>query len=80
MSMPDDPTPILLARFNQNINAVASAVDEIRIWIERQGDQETSGSIRSYLAILESNSDTIVFGMAELVQLLRPEDQKDPED
>ncbi|WP_341522226.1 hypothetical protein AABC73_01915 [Pseudomonas sp. G.S.17] len=80
MSLPDDPTPILLARFNQNINAVASAVDEIRIWIERQGDQETSGSIRSYLAILESNSDIIVVGMAELVQRWRPEDQKDPED
>ncbi|WP_426115963.1 hypothetical protein [Pseudomonas sp. DSP3-2-2] len=80
MSLPDDPTPILLARFNQNINAIASGVDEIRMWIERQGGQETYNSVRSYLAILESNSDTIVAGMAELIQRWRPEEPKDPED
>ena len=78
MSLPDDPTPILLARFNQNINAIA--LGEVRMWIERQGDQETSDSIRSYLAVLESNSDTIVAGMAELIQRWRPEEPKDPED
>jgi len=80
MSLPDDPTPILLARFNQNINAIALAVGEIRLWIERQGDQETSDSIRSYLAVLESNSETIVAGMAELIQRWKPEEPKDPED
>ena len=80
MSLPDDPTPILLARFNQNINAIALAVGEIRMWIERQGDQETSHSIRSYLAVLESNSETIVAGMAELIQRWKPEEPKDPED
>ncbi|OCR22815.1 hypothetical protein AFK24_22560 [Pseudomonas syringae] len=80
MPLPDDPTPILLARFNQNINAIALAVGEVRMWIEHQGDQETSDSIRSYLAVLESNSDTIVAGMAELIQRWRPEEPKDPED
>ncbi|WP_426117924.1 hypothetical protein [Pseudomonas sp. DSP3-2-2] len=80
MSLPDDPTPILLARFNQNINAIALAVSEVRMWIERQGDQATSDSIRSYLAVLESNSDTIVAGMAELIQRWKPEEPKDPED
>jgi hypothetical protein len=80
MSLPDDPTPILLARFNQNINAIALAVGEVRLWIERQGDQATSDSIRSYLAVLESNSDTIVAGMAELIQRWKPEEPKDPED
>ncbi|HEX8541330.1 MAG TPA: hypothetical protein VF671_06465 [Pseudomonas sp.] len=80
MSLPDDPTPILLARFNQNINAIALAVGEVRMWIERQGDHETADSIRSYLAVLESNSDTIVAGMAELIQRWRPEEPKDPED
>lgn len=80
MSLPDDPTPILLARFNQNINAIALAVGEVRMWIERQGDQATSDSILSYLAVLESNSDTIVAGMAELIQRWKPEEPKDPED
>ena len=80
MSLPDDPTPILLARFNQNINAIALAVGEVRMWIERQGDQATSDSILSYLAVLENNSDTIVAGMAELIQRWKPEEPKDPED
>ena len=80
MSLPDDPTPILLARFNQNINAIALAVGEVRLWIERQGDQETADSILGYLAVLESNSDTIVAGMAELIQRWRPEEPKDPDD
>jgi hypothetical protein len=31
--MPDDPTPALLYRLNQNIMALGSAIEEIGIWI-----------------------------------------------
>ncbi|MDZ5436519.1 hypothetical protein T3H00_28120 [Pseudomonas fluorescens] len=31
--MPDDPTPALLYRMNQNIMALGSALEEIGIWI-----------------------------------------------
>ena len=67
MSLPDDPTAALLLRFNRNINALGSAIDEIRIWIEQRGSTDTADSIRSYLAVLESNSDYISEGMSDLI-------------
>ena len=67
MSLPDNPTAALLFRFNQNVNALGSAVDEIRIWIEQRGSTETSASIRSYLSILEANADSIAEGMGDVI-------------
>ena len=67
MSLPDDPTAALLFRFNQNVNALGSAIDEIRIWIEQRGSIDSADSIRSYLAVLEANADFVSDGMGDLI-------------
>ena len=66
-TLPRDPTAALLARFNRNINALGSAIDEIRLWIEQRGSTEKSDSIRSYLSVLEDNASFIAEGMDDLI-------------
>lgn len=66
MSQFDEIAPVLIARINSNIEALGSAMDEIRIWIKQQGSIETALSIRSYLAVLEENNEAINAHMAEL--------------
>ena len=66
-TLPRDPTAALLARLNRNINALGSAIDEIRIWIEQRGSTQKSDSIRSYLAVLEDNASFISEGMDDLI-------------
>ena len=67
MSIPTDPTPALLVRLNRNINALGSAIDELQMWIAKQGSIDTAASIRAYLTVLEDNADPIAEGMAELI-------------
>ncbi|HEX8542696.1 MAG TPA: hypothetical protein VF671_13425 [Pseudomonas sp.] len=66
-ALPRDPTAALLVRLNRNINALGSAVDEIRIWISRQGDVGTALSIGAYLDVLQENADEIAEGMVDLI-------------
>jgi len=78
--MPDDPSPALLYRINQNITALGSAVEEIGIWIDQRGSTETSSRINAHLQVLEGNTDAIAELMADLIATLRPEKEEDPED
>ncbi|MGF6513055.1 hypothetical protein ABH912_000521 [Pseudomonas sp. BT76 TE3572] len=78
--MPDDPSPALLYRINQNITALGSAVEEIGIWIDQRGSTETSSRINAHLQVLEGNTDAIAELMADLIARLRPEKEEDPED
>ena len=48
-ALPDDPTPALLSRLNQNINALGSAIEEIGIWIDQRGSTETYHRINEHL-------------------------------
>ncbi|MDY7559925.1 hypothetical protein QN366_05015 [Pseudomonas sp. CCC3.2] len=73
MSLPDDPTPALLFRLNQNINAAAAAVEEIGIWIGQRGSTEVSERIAAHLQVLTDNSDFIAEQLVELVSRHRPE-------
>lgn len=43
MSLPDDPTPALLSRLNQNISALKCAIEEMGTWIDKQGSRVVSG-------------------------------------
>lgn len=80
MSVPDDPTPALLASLNQNINALRAAMDEVRLWLDERGAVDAADNIASHLQIIEDNTDSISAGMADLVARWKPEDQVDPED
>ncbi|WP_454838238.1 hypothetical protein [Pseudomonas mohnii] len=80
MSLPDDPTPALLYRMNQNVMALGSAIEEIGIWIDQRGSSEASDRINAHLQVLEGNVDAIAKLMDELVARCKPEEEIDPED
>lgn len=78
--MPNDPTPALLYRMNQNVMALGSAIEEIGIWIDQRGSSEASDRINAHLQVLEGNSDAIAELMADLVARWKPEEEENPED
>nr|WP_319527766.1 hypothetical protein [Pseudomonas laurentiana] len=78
--MPDDPTPALLYRLNQNIMALGSAVEEISIWIDQRGSTDTYERVSEYLEVLADNADTIAELMADLIARWKSEEEADPED
>lgn len=80
MSVPDDPTPALLASLDQNINALRAAFDEVRLWLNDRGEVDAADNIAAHLQIIEDNSVGITAGMADLVARWKPEDPVDPED
>ena len=78
--MPDDPTPALLYRLNQNIMALGSAVEEISIWIDQRGSTDTYERVSEHLEVLADNADTITELMADLTARWKPEEPAEPED
>lgn len=78
--MPNDPTPALLYRINQNVMALGSAIEEIGIWIDQRGSTDASYRINAHLQVLEGNSDAIAELMADLVARWKPEEEENPED
>jgi hypothetical protein len=78
--MPNDPTPALLYRLNQNIMALGSAVEEISIWIDQRGSTETYERVSEHLEVLADNADTIAELMADLIARWKPEEEADTED
>ena len=80
MPLPDDPTPALLHRLNENIMALGCAVEEIGIWIDQRGSTEVSNQINEHLKVLENNSDAIAELLVDLIARWKPEEEEDPED
>jgi len=80
MPLPDDPTPALLSRLNQNIMALGCAIEEIGIWIDQRGSTEVSDRINEHLEVLKENSDAITELLADLIARWKPEEEIDPED
>ena len=78
--MPNDPTPALLYRMNQNIMALGSAIEEIGIWIDQRESSDASDRIDAHLQVLEGNSDTIGELMADLIARRTPEEEDNPAD
>ncbi|MNJ58119.1 hypothetical protein D3C77_537400 [compost metagenome] len=79
-ALPDDPTPALLSRLNQNINALGSAIEEIGIWIDQRGSTETYQRVSEHLEVLSENSDAIAELLVDLIARWKPEDHGDAED
>ena len=80
VALPDDPTPALLSRLNQNINALGSAIEEIRLWIDQRVSAETSHRVNEHLEVLSDNSDAIAELLVDLIARWAPENETDPED
>ena len=80
MPIPDDPTPALLTRLNQNIMALGCAIEEIGIWIDQRGSTEVTSRIKEHLGVLENNSDAIAELLVDLIGRWKPEEEDDPED
>ncbi len=78
--MPNDPTPALLYRLNQNIMALGSALEEISTWIDQRGSTDTYERVSEHLEVLADNADTIAELMADLIARWKPEEEADPED
>lgn len=78
--MPDDPTPALLYRLNQNIMALGCAIEEISTWIDQRGSTDTYDRISEHLEVLADNADTITELMVDLLARWKPEEDADPED
>jgi hypothetical protein len=74
--MPAVPTTALLYRLNQSVMALGSAVEEIRISIERNGDTDTSKRVLSYLRVIENNGNIISDLMSEVVDRLPVDDDE----
>ena len=79
MSLPDDPTPALLNRLNQNIMALGCAIEEISIWIDQRGSTDTYDRVNEHLEVLADNSDAIAELMADLIAWWKPEEEIDQE-
>jgi len=79
MSLPDDPTPALLNRLNQNIMALGCAIEEISIWIDQRGSTDTYDRVNEHLEVLADNSDAIAELMADLIARWKPEEEIDQE-
>jgi len=79
MSLPDDPTPALLNRLNQNIMALGCAIEEISIWIDQRGSTDTYDRVNEHLEVLADNSDAIAELMADLIARCKPEEEENPE-
>jgi hypothetical protein len=80
MSLPDDPTPALLNRLNQNIMALGCAIEEISIWIDQRGSTDTYDRVNEHLEVLADNSDAIAELMADLIARWKPQEEENPED
>ncbi|KAI2694411.1 hypothetical protein [Pseudomonas sp. TNT3] len=80
MSLPDDPTPALLSRLNQNITALKCAIEEISTWIDQQGSKVVSDRINEQMSVLEGNNDAVAELLVDLIARWTPEEEKDPED
>jgi hypothetical protein len=80
MPLPDDPTPALLSRLNQNIMALGCAIEEIGIWIDQRGSTEVSDRINEHLEVLKESSDAIAELLVDLIARWKPEKEIDPED
>ncbi|PLP96173.1 hypothetical protein CYD26_01330 [Pseudomonas sp. FFUP_PS_473] len=78
--MPDDPTPALLYRLNQNIMALGCAIEEISTWIDQRGSTDTYERVSEHLEVLADNADTITELMADLTARWKPEEPAEPED
>ncbi|WP_454839673.1 hypothetical protein [Pseudomonas hormoni] len=78
--MPDDPTPALLYRINQNIMALGCAIEEISIWIDQRGSSNTHNRVSKHLEVLADNSDLIAELMADLIARWKPQEEETPED
>ena len=78
--LPDDPTPALLSRLNQNINALGAAIEEIGIWIDQRGSIDTSERISEHLEVLSDNSDAIAELLVDLIARWKPDGQSDETD
>lgn len=78
--MPDDPTPALLYRLNQNIMALGCAIEEISTWIDQRGSTDTYERVSEHLEVLADNSDAIAELMADLVARWKPEEPAAQED
>lgn len=78
--MPDDPTPALLYRLNQNIMALGCAIEEISTWIDQRGSTDTYERVSEHLEVLADNADTITELMADLIARWKPEEPAEPED
>jgi hypothetical protein len=79
-TLPDDPTPALLFRLNQNIMALGCAIEEIGVWLDQRGSADVSSRITDHLEVLSGNSDAVAELMADLIARWKPEDEIDPED
>ena len=77
--MPDDPTPALLNRLNQNIMALGCAIEEISIWIDQRGSTDTYDRVNEHLEVLADNSDAIAELMADLIARWKPQEEENPE-
>lgn len=77
-TLPDDPTPALLYRLNQNIMALGCAIEEISIWIDQRGSTDTYVRVSEHLEVLADNSDAIAELMADLLARWKPEEEIDP--
>jgi hypothetical protein len=78
--MPDDPTPALLYRINQNVMALGCAIEEIGIWIDQRGSTDTYDRVNEHLQVLADNSEAIAELMADLIARWKPAEEEDPED
>ena len=78
--MPNDPTPALLYRMNQNVMALGSAIEEIGILIDQRGSTDAFDRINTHLQVLEGNADAIAELMTDLMDRWKPEEEENPED
>lgn len=78
--LPDDPTPALLSRLNQNITALGCAIEEISAWIDQRGSTDVYDRISEHLEVLTDNSDAIAELLVDLIARWKPEDKSDSED
>lgn len=61
------PLATILARLSQDTLALASATEEISIWISQHGSTDASVRIEDHLKVIQDNADVIAESLVELI-------------
>lgn len=79
-NLPDDPLVKLLERLIQNNSALVTAVQDIALWIDQQGDPQSLARIHEHLAVIRDNNEVVQATFAELVARAGLKHEEDAED
>ncbi|GAB7528980.1 hypothetical protein PS3A_13890 [Pseudomonas sp. 3A(2025)] len=79
-NLPNDPLVTLLDRLIENNAALVGAVEEIALWIDRQGEPQVLARIHEHLGTIRANTGVVQEALGELADRAALRHEEDTED